>query len=580
MRSARQHWPPCSWWGLLLVTAAGCTPLTEDASCAHGCPRPGQACDVVTQLCVDVRPQVRLTSPLADAGVDGGLVPVLGRVTFFDDAGPREVSAALPDGGWEPLALDGGAFAALIPVPERNGASYPLSVLAVDTAGRQGMVSVQVWLDQIPPRGVLSPEHAARATDSLVRVVFDEAVVPAGAGPAIDLVPADGRGHFIDGGYVISGLAFLTTYTASVPAGAMLDTQGNPSRRVDPVVFTTGASPPSSPTLRNAGQVVDVDATSDEDGVVTVVVQVDGGAVTLYSWGTFDGRTGDFQVLDQASDSAADVFQAVGAAAGDGGVPLLRTTGFFKGSLSSTTLRSAEWRAGGVSGSQSTGALALIPTGPSCVELPGADPVGLVVTGSPELYLRAPGSLALPAPTLPARLGVRSADGWELVSVAFEALDRVVFRPWCPPAAGPAFSAQSAFRTGVRSPPRLSVALPPADRSLYVYDGVDGQRIEFCDACVGAPSDAGCPASFERVTRAGLTAATRRSGGRVLAAALDGGVIELLERDLSTSCSTAWESLGVLPGSAGAIRWVPVLFGARPGAVYATSTQVRAEVLP
>jgi hypothetical protein len=66
----------------------------------------------------------------------------------------------------------------------------------------------------------------------------------------------------------------------------------------------------------------------------------------------------------------------------------------------------------------------------------------------------------------------------------------------------------------------------------------------------------------------------------VLGAALDGGVIELLERDLSMSCSTPWASLGVLPGSAGAIRWVPVLFGSRPGAVYATPTQVRAEVLP
>jgi hypothetical protein len=453
-------------------------------------------------------------------------------------------------------------------------------VVAVDTAGRDGGASVPVWLDQVSPQGVLSPRHAERATESLVRVVFDETVVPTGAGPAIELVPADGTGRFIDGGYVISGLAFLTTYTASVPAGAMVDMQGNPSRAAGPVVFTTGASPPSSPTVRNAGQVLDVDATSDEDGVVTVVVQVDGGAVALYSWGTFDGRTGDFQVLDQASDSTADVFQAVGAAGSDGGVPVLRTTGFFKGSLSSTTLRSAAWRAGSASGSQSTGALALIATGPSCLELPGADPVGLVVTGSPELYLRAPGSLALPAPTLPARLGVRSADGWELVSVAFEALDRVVFRPPCPPGAGPAFIAQPGFRTGVRIPPRLSVALPDADRSLYVYDGVDGERIEFCDACVGATSDAGCPASFERVTRPGLTAATRRSGGRVLGAALDGGVIELLERDLSAGCSTAWQSLGVLPGSAGAIRWVPVLFGSRPGAVYATPTQVRAEVLP
>jgi len=562
------------------LMAAGCTQLTDTAFCSNGCAA-GQACDPGTQLCVDVRPEVLLLAPVPDAGFDGGLVPVKGTVRFFDDAGAREVSGGLPDGGCLPLLLDGGAFETTVPVPVLDGGRYVVRVRAVDTADRVGEAAVSVRLDQVPPTGALVPGDGARGTEPAVRVVFDEDVLLPGADPVIHLSPDGGIGRLTSSGYEISGLAFLTTYTAHVEAGAAVDRFGNRSAAVGPIVFTTGASPPTSPTLLNAGQVLDVDATSDEDGVVTVVARLDGGTLSLFAWGTFDGRTGTFQVLDQASDATAEMFQAVGASAGAAGVPALRTSGFFKGSLSDSTLRSAEWRAGAMTGTVSIGALALIPTGPSCIEAPGADPVGLVVAGSPNLYQRAPGSTPLPLSTLPARLGLRSSSGWELLSVTFTSVDRVVFRPACAGGGPEPFAAQAAVITGVRTLSRLSVALPDADRSLYVFDGLLGDRVERCEACVGAASDAGCPPSFERSTRGGLVVATRRSGGRVLgAAAADGGGVELLERDLEPGCATDWQPLGVLPGSQGAIRWAPVLFGARPGAVYATPTQIRAEVLP
>jgi hypothetical protein len=579
MRRASQRLAPILGLATQLV-ATGCTQLTDAAFCSNGCAAE-QACDPGTQLCVDVRPEVLLVVPLQNAGFDGGQVPVKGTVRFFDGARAREVSGGLPDGGWLPLLLDGGGFDATLPVPIRDGGPYLVRVRAVDTADRVGEAAVSVRLDQVPPTGSFVPGDGARGTEPTVRVVFDEEVFLAGADPVIHLSPDGGIGRLTPSGYEVSGLAFLTTYTAHVEAGAAVDRLGNPSSAVGPIVFTTGASPPAGPTLVNAGEVLDVDATSDEDGVVTVVARIDGGTLSLFAWGTFDGRTGTFQVLDQASDATADIFQAVGASAADAGVPVLRTSGFFRGSLSNTMLRSAEWRAGAMTGSVSTGALALIPTGPSCIESPGADPVGLVVTGSPDLYQRSPGSTPLPVSTVPARLGLRSPSGWELLSYSFTSLDRVVFRPACAGGGSEPFAAQARAIDGVREPPRLSVALPDADRSLYVFDGLLGERVERCEACVGAASDAGCPPGFERSTRPGLMVATRRSGGRVLGAALaDGGGVELLERDLELGCATDWQPLGVLPGSKGAIRWVPVLFGARPGAVYATPTQVRAEVLP
>jgi len=562
------------------LAAAGCTQLTDAAFCANGCGA-GQACDPDTQLCVDVRPEVILAAPLPDAGFDAGQVQVRGTVRFFDDAGAKELSGGLPDGGWLALVVDGGAFAAALPVPILDGGVYSIRVRAVDTADRVGEAVVPVQLDQVSPAGVLLPGNGARGTEPTVRVVFDEEVLPAGGDPVIHFSPDGGTGRVTSTGYEVSGLAHLTTYSAQVEAGAVVDRFGNPSKAVGPVVFTTGASPPASATLLNAGQVLDVDATSDEDGVVTMVARIDGGTISLFAWGTFDGRTGSFQVLDQASDTSAEMFQAVGANASDGGIPGVRITGFFKGSLSNPTLRSAEWRVGSMPGSQSTGVLALIPTGPSCIESPGADAIGLVIAGSPDLYQRPPGSTPLPVQSAPARLGLRSASSWELLTLAFGMLDRVVFRPAC--AGGPAapFSAQAGVISEVRSPARISIALPDADRSLYVFDGRLGDRVERCEACVGAASDAGCPPSFERSTRPGLVVATRRSGGRVLGAALaDGGGIELLERDLEATCATDWQTLGSLPSSQGATRWVPVLFGSRPGAVYATPTQVRAEVLP
>jgi hypothetical protein len=579
MRRSRQHLALVLGLMCLLIASA-CTSLTDAAFCSSGCGT-CQACDQTTQLCVDVRPEVTLSAPAHGGRFDGGQVPVAGTVRFFAGAGPKEVSGALPDGRWQPLALDGGAFDTELGVPVLDGGSYRVQVRAVDTADCVGVSGVDVRLDQVAPTGSLTPAHGARGTEATVRLLFDEAVFPAGTGPVIHLSPDAGTGRFLAGGYEVAGLDDLTTYSARVEAGAMVDGFGNPSAAIGPVVFTTGASPPRATVLLNAGEVLDVDAASDEDGVVTVVARIDGGTLSLFAWGAFDGRTGGFQVLDQASDVSAEMFQAVSGSVDDGGVPLLRTSGYFKGSASSSTLRSAEWRTGATAGSQSTGALALIATGPSCAESPGADAVGLVVAGSPDRYQRPPGSMAVPVPSVPVRLGLRSASSWELVSLTYAGLDRVAFRPACAGGGSADFTAQSGFTTRVATPPRLSIALADADRSLYVFDDLERERVERCEACVGAAAGSSCPPTVERTARPGLMVASRRSGGRVLGAALaDTGAIELLERDLSDDCGSPWQSLGVFPASRGAIRWVPVLFGARPGIVYATATQVRAEVLP
>src|SRR5262249_44891510 len=123
----------------MLIGASACTSLTTAADCADGACPEGQTCDGATHLCVlDLGPQIGVIAPRADAGVREPILEVRGTVITRSDSTLVDMSFQLVDAGVAgPVFVDGGVFAADVPLPPIDGQSLALVLIALDNLARE-----------------------------------------------------------------------------------------------------------------------------------------------------------------------------------------------------------------------------------------------------------------------------------------------------------------------------------------------------------------------------------------------------------------------------------------------------------
>lgn len=555
--------------GLLILATAGCTSLSPVGDCASSACPDGQTCDGQTRLCVlDLGHQVTVLSPRPDAAVKDTALEVRGTVATWSDATLAGMSYQLVDAGVAGgVPVDGGLFSLTIPLPPLDGVDVQLLLLARDSQNRERRVSVPLRVDDVPPRPGFSPGDGERGTDVQLTVDFGEPVTGA-AVPAV-LVPGGASGDYdaTRRRFVFTGLKSDTGYRVSVDAGLVLDALGNPNLPAG-ARFWTAARPAQSGTVGGLGSVVSFDAASDEDGVVTLAVETASKVV----WGWFRPSDGQFEqltLLDVAAPPLA-ALRTSSAFQADGGDPLR---------VASVLQRDATDRVDVRIGTvfSTPAASSVVPTGPSCAE-PGA-PLGTVgLVSSTGTYARGPYSLGIGF--LPDRLAIRSEQFWEVVATdAQHRLLRAWFQASCGTAPTQELHVEPPIRTDLADDPRFSLALPRADRSLFAFDTRTGTRVESCRSCESGGDAGVCPAAVDRPAPGGLTVASRHDGARVLGARRSSsGLIELLERDLSTDCDSPWLVLATAPDSASAAAWQPAMFGRKPGLLYSTPSDIRVYV--
>lgn len=554
---------------ILFAASVACTSLTPAADCSSSACPSGQTCDPGTQLCVlDIGPQITVFAPSPDAAVKTSALDVRGTVTTWSDATLAGMSYQLVDAGSAgSVPVDGGLFSLTVPLPALNGRDVQLVLLARDSQSRERRLAVPLFVDDVPPRPTFSPADGERGADVQLTVDFGEPVTGASV-PAV-LLPSGATGAYDSTRqrFVFSGLTHDTGYRVSVDAGLVLDGLGT-ANLAGAARFWTAAHPAQSGVIGGLGTVVSFDASSDEDGVVTLAIETSSKVV----WGWFRPSDGQFEQLTLLDVPAPPLgaLRTSAAFQADAGDPLRVASVLQRDSADRVDLR--------VGTAFSTpSASFLVPTAPSCAEPAAAlGSVGLVSASG--TYSRGPYALSIGF--LPDRLAIRSDQFWEVVATdAQHRLLRAWFRATC--GAGPLaeLHAEPPVRSDLADDPRFSLALTRADRSLVAFETRTGTRIESCRSCESAADAGTCPSPVDRSAPGGLTVASRHEGGRVLGARRNASnLVELLERDLSADCDSPWTVLATAPDSGSATAWQPVMFGRKPGLIYSTTGDVRTYV--
>jgi len=517
---------------------------------------------------VDLGPQITVLSPRPDAAVKDPVLEVRGTVSTWSDATLVGMSYQLVDAGVAGgIPVDAGLFAVPLALPALDGEDLQLLLLARDSQNRERHVSVPLRVDDVPPYPRFSPGDGDRGADVQLTVDFGETVDGADA-PAV-LLPGGPTGAYDPSRrrFVFTGLGHDTGYRVSVDAGVVVDALGNPNVPAA-ARFWTAARPAQSGTIGGLGTVVSFDASSDEDGVVTLAIETSSKVV----WGWFHPSGGQFEQLTLLDVPAPPLtaLRTSSAFQADGGDPL-RVTSILQHDVTDRV----DLRVGTTFSTPS--AVQVVPTGPSCAE-PSA-PLGSVgLVSASGAYSRGPYTLAIGF--VPDRLAIRSEQFWEVVATDGQhRLLRAWFRASCGPSPAQEIHVEPPIRTDLADEPRFSLALTRADRSLVVFDTRTGTRVESCGRCESDLDAGPCPAAMDRAAPGGLTVASRHDGARVIGARRNAShLIELLERDLGSDCNSPWTVLATAPGSVSAVAWQPVMFGRQPGLVFSTPSDVRVYV--
>ena len=375
-----------------------------------------------------------------------------------------------------------------------------------------------------------------------------------------------------------------TAYTVTVAADAVEDFAGNGNASALQATVVTGPrTPEASGTLAFEGaRVLDFEAAFDEDGVVSVAANLEMTPQTVL-WGQYNPKTGRFEVLGQALSDFLRLLRVVASRERLAGVAPQRTSAVFfeQRPGPQDVYRSALWKVGAQPvQSRTVDGLAVIPGPGGCAE-PSPDTVGLaVLEGGSATYQRSDGSpapRALPAGFLPRWVAYESPDHWEWFDLSDTSgagtFRRQVWQCSCgaSPACGflPNLDWVRASNDVDTGNPQLSIALTPLGYRLYVFNTMGGSpsRLETCYDCSAGPGS--CAAGGEQAAST-LWVTSMNDGGKVLGARENGGVIELLARDLAGGCGApfTWAVLGSVPNAASVGKFRPVMFGSRPGLIY------------
>ena len=539
-----------------------CTQPVANSSCDTTPCTGGRVCDVATRLCLaNPLPRVHITTPTVNDRVSTTPVTVQGEAS--DNTSVTKLEYSVNAGGsWTQFPSDAGdAFSVQVALPEVDLQQLPILIRATDDFGAQGIGVVRANVDTRAPTFTVFPADGTRASDAgQVQVQFSEPVID-DANPI--LTPSAGAGTWSADRtrFTFPALTRGTSYAVGVPVGAYHDSFGHPVDGGTVRFYTSPAQPPPG-DFSTPPDVLDFDAVSDPDGVVTVVMKSHGSGPFQYVWGRFNPGTGAFESFGSATDTGSDQLRAVANVKVNADLTTTRLSGFYKLTLAAPSTGMASWKfePGSVQtlGSDTPG---IVPLPASCAEMSGAD-VGLVkLGGTTNSYSRNPQSI--PLHLQPQWLGGATPELWEAIGVTNGQLARERYLASCAPPA--TFQIKYVvFDEHVDSPANFSVALSAdGQQSLYVYDSAGG-RIESCHHCDGV--DCNQAQTTKHPIGEHLQVASTGVGSRVLGARMKDGKVELLQRDLTAPCDGNWSTLGKFDGAT-VQRFVPLMIAGKPGLI-------------
>ncbi len=469
-------------------------------------------------------------------------------------------SAPTPPVGATPLAVK------FVTSPTDNGVTYGVEVTAADVAGNVTQARAELLVDRVAPRATWSVVDGSRNVAGDVKVNFSEPVDAHGA--LVDGLGAHGAGTYSSDrtALVISGLAPDTV--SSLALVGLTDRAGNPLEGSTHVHFSSAPARPRDGDAL-ATNVRWFEATSDDDGALTLFTAESAGANTNYRWSKWNTVDGGLVTLWEDQGSASTWQEAH-----------LSAWREVQNDLSANRRASLALLSRGPIDTHLTLVRpeGLLPddTGAFAVVLPRAldgEPAGAAPVGLASLNYVRTGAPSFPLNIRPSLVEART-DRWHAIEVGNGATRRQSFS--CgnallltPNGCGPGVVVT---QSGLVTAP--SYAAAATDSCLTeVFDKTDGARhlvttqVRCKDFQCTPPSDIAEPIAE------GLQVARDSSKkDAVLGARYRGATIELRTRTLSPACLGAWTTLGsVNPGPApGPFR--PVVVGNVPALLYVDST--------
>jgi hypothetical protein len=559
---------------LALALGTGCRDAGAADCSSSDCPS-GQVCDQATHLCVIAPPQVGVVidiqQPKSDAILNAHST-VLSVVITDNGAAVNFAQYSIDNGvTWLPFdTASAGHFSSVVPLPDADGQPYSISVRAT---GSNGVVtsSVSPTVDNVAPLPTFPTADRARRAPRDFRVVFSEPVLPQASG-GIALNPDAGPAIWSADRTVAEwpSLAPDTIYSLTLPGDAVRDFAGNPNAATGLASFRTEPTRPASGavlSLQGSGWLLEsFDALSNSDGISTVVMLAEDAQDSTKQkliWGTFDPSSGAFHARELVPWSSAAtsvefhprtyVAPTAEAARTEGfdveyAAPSLERAFFFETNGGPTEALLVD---GGV----------LLPVGPGSGEPADAGIVAWAEpSGSSATYVR-PGSAPQTVPLAPKFEAIVSPDQWEWDVVA-STTNLVRTLHLCDGGAC-SFSNSTTVAFAVDTGQPVTIAATPT-RTLYVYT-TGGVQYEHCDQCIHA--DAGCTNLVaDPATGYSNLLVAAAHDNLVIGARSSAGRLELVERDLTDSCTSPWQLVGAL--DAGTTNFRPLMFGTRPGLLY------------
>lgn len=529
-----------------------------------------------------VAPALNITAPTELQKFNASAFPSGDAVTAtwsaLDGDPGSKVEYQIGGGSWVETSLS----ALTVPTSATdNGVTYSFRVRVTDRAGNEAAVLRNFSVDRVSPTATLDRVNQSRNAPPEVTAQFSEPVT--GTGAPLTLTPAGGTpttpGAWTASSFALSALKGDTVYTATLTPGAVQDLHGNPSVGGATVKFHTApAQPPSGTTTTLRNDVLSFDAFSDPDGVVTLALETTAPIPLSLSW---------FHPTNAALVSNVDMMKS-------GTLLRLNASSWSEVNVDLSSSRQRAFEAA-FSGSNwltlgfedatflpgGTSDASLIPLPQGCADPASLPSFGAVTTN--KQFVR--GAQVEPVTLLPQKLLIANPDYWELVTVDAGVLKAQARVCSCNPQPGSCGwqAARSVLPVGQTFPVlpadvRLSVTGTAAGtRRLYVFDDGTGKRYEVCESCSGFGCVGG---SLQGIASEGLHVASARSGNKVLGARKSSAGVQLVQRDLQTSCTVGWTVLATVPGTTGATvkNWRPAMFGAKPGVLFLDGTTLKVHI--
>ncbi|MBX5481030.1 MAG: Ig-like domain-containing protein [Myxococcaceae bacterium] len=539
----------------------------------------GNATTLTRNVIVDrVAPKVAITFPtdgqkfnIADMAGNSNVV-----VTWTSSDGDSAFTTSLrilPDP--TPFAVTGTS----LPIPTQatdNGKTYGIELTATDRMGNKVTQQVAYSVDRVAPTLVSSiPANNARLVDANLTLTFSEPVTFQSGmtvfTPPVAL-PTQTKSTFT------IPLNNYAVYTLTLPAGVVVDAYGNPSPSYTGSTFLTAPAAPNPSTFSlsvDATSSERFDAISDEDGVVSIVYRKPGGFV---EFGEIDPQSGNYVAKKTVSaGSTSDFTISSHREVNTPQLTALRYRGFGFDAQNGTKYAATVDPNGAVSQVGGSSALAIVPFKPGCADDPGADFAYLDASGG--LY-RA-GTLVENAPFEEASsIAGHHRNAW--AAAGYDDLTLTISERRC-------YCFGWDYFCGF--PSYLTYQISPADRrARLVYPGngkfmlttwyslYDGKIREWCVKACG--SSMICPiltpSESVRPLNENLVIAQHIDPNKILGAGLNSaGKLELRERVVDTGCfDHPWTVIATAPSSLTLSanvfeqRYVPVMFGIKPGVLY------------